>query len=179
MQCTLPNRVKFIFWNLIFQPIYKLIIFFLEPVSFQTYCNITVSPAVTRQPASPTLRFPNCLLLTHLLRPSNTYRATSESCCLVRFSGWLKAVIPYRSGFSPFCRLARSIALLMTFKKELMACQPLLLNHTWNKIDHRQGNSPNPWSWKQVPTHMYNTHENTYKFQKFRSRAMTKHYSSE
>lgn len=69
-------------------------------------------------------------------RHSYTYRATSESCCLVRFRGWLKAVIPYWRGFAPFCRLARRMALLMTFRKELTACHPLLLNHTWNKTSN-------------------------------------------
>lgn len=79
----------------------------------------------------------------HPFRYSSTYRATSDSCCLVRFRGWLKAVIPYWLGFSPFCRLARRMALLITFRKELMACQPLLLNHTWNKTHQVQGTVPN------------------------------------
>lgn len=62
----------------------------------------------------------------------------------MRFSGWLKAVIPYWLGFSPSCRLARRMALLMTFRKELIACQPLLLNHTCRETDQLQGDAAKP-----------------------------------
>lgn len=40
------------------------------------------------------------------------------------------AVIPYSSRLAPLGRFARRMALLATFMKETMACQPLLLYHT-------------------------------------------------
>lgn len=63
----------------------------------------------------------------------NTHTVTSDSCSLVRFSGWLMAVMPYSFKLAPGGRLARRMALFATFMKTTMACHPLLLNHTWRK----------------------------------------------
>lgn len=62
-----------------------------------------------------------------------THTVTSESCSLVRFSGWLMAVIPNSTGLAFVGRKARRIALLATLMKATMACQPLLLYHTWQR----------------------------------------------
>lgn len=61
------------------------------------------------------------------------YTVTSDSCSLVRFSGWLMAVMPNWTGLADGGRKARRMALLATFMKATMACQPLLLYHTWQK----------------------------------------------
>lgn len=50
------------------------------------------------------------------------------------------AVIPYSSRFAPLGRFARRIALLATFMKETMACQPLLLYHTCGEALNYVGN---------------------------------------
>ena len=57
-----------------------------------------------------------------------THRATWDSCSLVRFSGWLKAVMPYLLGSSPVGRLALRMPLFITLMKDVTLCQPLLLN---------------------------------------------------
>lgn len=57
-----------------------------------------------------------------------THRATWDSCSLVRFRGWLKAVMPYRLASLPGGRLARRMPLLITLMKAATLCQPLLLN---------------------------------------------------
>lgn len=62
---------------------------------------------------------------------SNTHTVTSESWSLVRFRGWLMAVIPYSSRLAPLGRFARRMALLATFMNDTIACQPLLLYHTY------------------------------------------------
>ena len=59
-----------------------------------------------------------------------THTVTSDSCSLVRFSGWLTAVMPYSTGLAEDGRKALRMALLATFMKDAMACQPLLLYHT-------------------------------------------------
>lgn len=66
-----------------------------------------------------------------------THKATWESCSLVRFSGWLKALIANWAGFSLAGRLARRIPLFITLRKAAMLCQPLLLNQicTWRRED--------------------------------------------
>lgn len=59
-----------------------------------------------------------------------THTVTSDSCSLVRFRGWLMAVMPNSTGFAKGGRKARRMALLATFMKDTMACQPLLLYQT-------------------------------------------------
>lgn len=59
-----------------------------------------------------------------------THTVISESCSLVKFRGWLITLIPYSTRLAPLGRFARRMALLATFMKDTMACQPLLLYHT-------------------------------------------------
>ncbi len=66
-----------------------------------------------------------------MMNKANTHTVTSESCSLVRFSGWLMAVMPNSTGLADGGRKARRMALLATFMKATMACQPLLLYQTW------------------------------------------------
>lgn len=57
-----------------------------------------------------------------------TYSATCESCSLVRFSGWLKALMANLAGSSPAGRFVRRMPLFITLRKAPILCQPLLLN---------------------------------------------------
>lgn len=69
----------------------------------------------------------------------SSYTVTSDSCSLVRFRGWLTAVIPNCTALACGGRKALRMALLATFMKATMACQPLLLYHTWRWNAHISG----------------------------------------
>ena len=64
------------------------------------------------------------------MRDRVTHSATSDSCSLVRFSGWLSVVMLWAWWGGPGGRRVCRSALLALLTKATMACQPLLLNHT-------------------------------------------------
>lgn len=70
----------------------------------------------------------------HFLPEEPTHSATCDSCSLVRFRGWLKALIPNLLGSSSWGRFALRMPLLITLMNAPMLCQPLLLNHTWRQM---------------------------------------------
>lgn len=85
-----------------------------------------------------------------------TYKAISDSCSLVRLSGWLKAVIPYLRLSRPGGRLARRSPLFMMFTNDAMACHPLLLNQTCQGT-WRDQNSIEDWN-RREDIYSYVTH---------------------
>lgn len=78
-------------------------------------------------------------------RNGHTHTVTSDSCSLVRFRGWLMTVMPNSTGLADWGRRARRMALLATFMKATMACQPLLLYHTWQRRAQSIENVPEPF----------------------------------